>query len=211
MTRNVHFVSPQESLRQAAQMMDDLNVGALPVCDDGRLVGMVTDRDITVRGVSAGLSPEQTAVDAVMSTDVRWCFEDQALDEVIRQMASSQVRRVPVVTHDDARRLIGIVSLGDIATDSDPGRAGDVLGRISSPSQPDLSMRPDANADAAEEASADAEPTSAGDPADGVEVRPDQLANRNAPNSTGLSPEGAGRIPKQQRVAVRRIDGGAQV
>ena len=72
MTRNVQFVSPQESLRRAAQMMDDLNVGVLPVCDGERLVGMVTDRDITVRGVSAGLPPDQTAVDAVMRTDVRW-------------------------------------------------------------------------------------------------------------------------------------------
>ncbi|WP_238482309.1 CBS domain-containing protein [Noviherbaspirillum aridicola] len=229
MTRNVQFVSPQESLRRAAQMMDDLNVGALPVCDGERLVGMVTDRDITVRGVSAGLPPDGTAVDAVMSTDVRWCFEDQDLDEVMRQMADSQLRRVPVVTHDDAHRLVGIVSLGDIATDADPDRAGQVLSRVSSPSEPDRSgIAAAGGAGAAgmatgsdtgtatgmagsnvlaEEMEPDVEPSSTGDPADAVEVTPEQLANRNAPNSTGLSPEGAGRLPppQQQGVTVRHI------
>lgn len=235
MTRNVQFVSPQESLRRAAQLMDDLNVGALPVCEGERLVGMVTDRDITVRGVSAGLAPDQTAVDAVMSTDVRWCFEDQDLDEVMRQMADSQLRRVPVVTHDDAHRLVGIVSLGDIATEAEPQVAGRILGQVSSPSEPDRSAAPAIPAGPADTADRTAlargsqtgtatgmvgsavltdrmnpetEPSSTGDPADAVEVSPDQLANRNAPNSTGLSPEGAGRMPppaQNQGVTVRRV------
>lgn len=224
MTRDVQFVAPQESLRRAAQMMDDLNVGALPVCDGERLVGMVTDRDITVRGVSAGLPPDRTTVDAVMSTDVRWCFEDQDLDEVMRQMSDNQLRRVPVVTHDDAHRLVGIVSLGDIATDAGPERAGQVLGQVSTPSEPDRSARPGASAARAtgsstgtatgmagsallaEQLDPETEPSSTGDPADAVEVAPEQLANRNAPNSTGLSPEGAGRMPPpEQGVTVRRV------
>ncbi len=116
MTRNVQYVSPQESLQRAAQLMDELNVGSLPVFNGDRLVGMVTDRDITIRGTAAGLLPQQTQIDEVMSPDIRWCFEDQPLDEVMIQMADSQVRRIPVLSHDDQKRLVRIVSLGDVAT-----------------------------------------------------------------------------------------------
>ena len=135
MTRNARFVSPGESLQRAAQLMGELDVGALPVCDGDRLVGMVTDRDIAVRGIAAGKAPQDSHVDEVMSPDVRWCFEDQPLDEVMRQMADSQVRRVPVVSHDDAHRLVGIVSLGDLAVRArDEGRVGDVVESVSTPS-----------------------------------------------------------------------------
>jgi CBS domain-containing protein len=141
MTRNVRFISPNESVQRAAQLMDELNVGALPVCDGARLVGMVTDRDITVRATSAGFAPDQVVVDEVMSTDVRWCFEDQPLDDVMRQMADTQIRRVPVVSHDEAHRLVGIVSLGDIATktrdDEDRQQAGQLMEQVSTPSVPD--------------------------------------------------------------------------
>lgn len=141
MTRDVRFVAPQESLQRAAQMMDELNVGALPVCDNGRLVGMVTDRDITIRATAAGRSPQEAHVDEVMSTDVRWCFEDQPLDDVMTQMADSQIRRVPVVSHDEEHKLVGIVSLGDVATKT-PGGAqkaevGQVVETVSSPSEPE--------------------------------------------------------------------------
>jgi CBS domain-containing protein len=142
MTPDVRFVSPQESLQRAAQMMDELNVGALPVCDGKRLVGMVTDRDITVRGTAVGKMPGETQVEEVMSGDVRWCFEDQPLDEVMQQMADTQIRRVPVVTHDEAQTLVGIVSLGDIATKSIHAAkrdVEDVMERIASPSEPDRS------------------------------------------------------------------------
>lgn len=90
MTRDVRFVSPQENLQRAAQIMDELNVGALPVCDGNRLVGMVTDRDITVRATAAGMAPMDAHVEQVMSTDVRWCFEDQPLEEVLQQMADTR-------------------------------------------------------------------------------------------------------------------------
>ncbi|WP_019140187.1 CBS domain-containing protein [Noviherbaspirillum massiliense] len=141
MTRDVRFVSPQESLQRAAQMMDEMNVGALPVCDGDRLVGMVTDRDITIRGTAAGKAPQDCHVDEVMSSDVRWCFEDQSLDDVMQRMADTQIRRVPVVSHDDAHRLIGIVSLGDVVTKAS-GRPEDVdrtMEKISTPSEPDRS------------------------------------------------------------------------
>jgi CBS domain-containing protein len=147
MTRNVMFVAPQESLQRAAQMMDELNVGALPVCDGERLVGMVTDRDITVRSTAAGKAPQDAHVEEVMSADVRWCFEDQPLEEVMQQMADSQIRRVPVVSHDESHRLVGIVALGDLATRSGDGAArpkvGQVMEKVSSPSEPDGTAQPE--------------------------------------------------------------------
>jgi len=135
MTRDVATVAPQDTVRRAAQMMDDLNVGALPVCDGQRLVGMITDRDIVVRAISAGRNPEQTPVSDAMSTEVRWCYEDQRVGEVLDEMGEAQVRRIPVLERQ-SKRLSGIVSLGDLATkhtiNTDP-----TLERISTPSQPD--------------------------------------------------------------------------
>lgn len=140
MTRNVQWVSPRENVQRAAQMMDELNVGALPVCDGDHLVGIVTDRDITVRATAAGKAPTEARVEEVMSADVRWCFEDQPVDEVMRQMADTQIRRVPVVSHDDQHKLIGIVALGDLATKAEGGQKQEtqqVVEKVSSPAQPD--------------------------------------------------------------------------
>ncbi len=140
MPRNVQFVTAHESLQRAAQMMSELNVGALPVCDGEKLVGMITDRDITIRATAAGRSPSEAHVDEIMSTDVRWCFEEQPLDEVMIQMAASQIRRVPVVSHDEQHKLIGIVALGDVATKTAGEQKQDVeqvVEMVSSPSEPD--------------------------------------------------------------------------
>lgn len=134
MTRDVRSVSPQETIRRAAQLMDELNVGALPVCDGQKLVGMVTDRDITVRGVAAGQSPDSAHVEDVMTGSVRWCFDDQTVDEVMQQMGDSQIRRVPVV-NPDTKELIGIVSLGDLAT-KHSAQVDRTLEEISSPAEP---------------------------------------------------------------------------
>lgn len=135
MTRDVQTVSPQESIRRAAELMDELNVGALPVCDGRKLVGMITDREITVRATSAGESPEKVSVEEVMSGDVRWCFSDQAVDDVMQEMGDTQIRRVPVIEHD-THQLIGIVSLGDLAT-KHSAQVDRTLENISSPSEPD--------------------------------------------------------------------------
>ncbi|HJV85736.1 MAG TPA: CBS domain-containing protein [Noviherbaspirillum sp.] len=137
MTRDVSSIAPRESVRRAAEMMDQLNVGALPVCDDKRLIGMITDRDITIRATSAGLVPDQVAVADVMTDQVQWCFEDQTVDEVMHKMGDAQIRRMPVVDHD-SRELIGIVSLGDLAT-RHSAEVDHTLEEISSPSQPDRS------------------------------------------------------------------------
>lgn len=135
MTRDVRTISPQENIRRAAQLMDELNVGAIPVCDGERLIGMVTDRDITVRATSAGESPENTMVRDVMSVNVKTCFEDQPVDEVMEQMRDVQIRRIPVIDHE-SESLIGIVSLGDVAT-KHSAEVDRTLEKISTPAAPD--------------------------------------------------------------------------
>src|SRR4051795_7830085 len=130
MTREIEVISPEASIEEAARKMDALNVGPLPVCDGNRLVGMVTDRDITVRATAAGKDPRTARVREAMSTDVLYCFDDQDVSEAARLMESQQVRRLPVVDH--SRRLVGIVSLGDLATATRDSRlSGEVLERVS--------------------------------------------------------------------------------
>lgn len=136
MTHGVEVISPQASLQEAAQLMDSLNVGALPVCEGRRLVGMITDRDITVRAIATGLIPNDTAVSEVMTEHTRWCYDDQTTDEVLQQMSDVQIRRMPVL--NDQNELVGIVSLGDLAT-REPEGIGQLLRDISSPSEPDRS------------------------------------------------------------------------
>jgi CBS domain-containing protein len=135
MTRDVVSIAPQENIQRAAQLMDEMNIGSLPVCDGNRLVGIVTDRDVTVRATSAGQSPEDTLVGDVMSTDLRWCMDNQLVDEVLQQMGNVQIRRMPVLDHK-THMLIGIVSLGDMATKHSAG-IDHTLENISSPAQPD--------------------------------------------------------------------------
>ena len=135
MTPDVQTISPQDTIQRAAQMMDELNVGAIPVCDGDRLVGMITDRDITVRSTAVGQSPSDTPVEDVMSTDVRTCFSNQTVEDVLATMGDVQIRRVPVID-EESKELVGIVSLGDIATKS-RGDTDGALDEISSPSEPD--------------------------------------------------------------------------
>lgn len=133
MTRNVRTIGPQDTVRHAAQIMDEMNVGAVPVCDGDRLVGMITDRDITVRSVAAGQSPDQTCVSDVMSTDIRTCYASQSIDEVMTEMGDEQIRRVPVID-EQSHRMVGIVSLGDLAVQHERG-VEDTLEKISEPSR----------------------------------------------------------------------------
>ncbi|MCY7315293.1 MAG: CBS domain-containing protein [Rubrivivax sp.] len=134
MTPEPVTVGPHDSVQRAAQLMDELNVGALPVCLGDRLLGIVTDRDITVRATAAGLDPTSTEVDMVMSDRVRCCSPRHTAAEVLRQMAAVQIRRVPVL--DESDRLVGIVSLGDLAA-REPAGVEDALRTISTPSEPD--------------------------------------------------------------------------
>ena len=138
MTPEPITVRPDDSVQHAARLMDELNVGALPVCDGEQLIGIVTDRDITVRAIAAGLHPAITAVDLVMSDRVRSCTLWQSPDEVLQQMARVQIRRLPVL--DDEARLVGIVALGDLAARHSSDAVEDTLRRISTPAQPDRAL-----------------------------------------------------------------------
>jgi len=131
MTRNVRTLASTDSATRAAQSMEELNVGSIPVCDGKKLLGMVTDRDITLRVVARGLDAGTTELSAIMSKDVQWCFDDQALEEVMQTMAGAQIRRLPVVNRD--KHLVGIFSLGDLATKTDDKQVASVLQDISEP------------------------------------------------------------------------------
>lgn len=148
MTRGVRTMSPTDTVVLAAQAMDELNVGVIPVCDGEKLVGMVTDRDIVVRGVAQEADTKTLKLADVMSTNVRCATEDEDIDEVLHEMADAQIRRLPVV--DGQQRLIGIVSLGDIASKDRDNEddVGDSLGDISSPAAPDRSGQSGASGDA---------------------------------------------------------------
>jgi CBS domain-containing protein len=130
MTREVESIGPDETLQAAAARMKDLGVGPLPVCENQSVVGMVTDRDITVRAVSKGLDPARTSVREVMSTEVVCCFEDQDVEVAARLMESKQIRRIMVVDRD--KKLVGIVTIADLAADAvEVERAGEILHHVS--------------------------------------------------------------------------------
>jgi CBS domain-containing protein len=112
MSREVKVANPQQRIREAAKTMAEIDAGVLPVGENDRLVGMITDRDIAVRAVAAGKGPD-TPVREVMTTDVKYCYEDEDLVHVSKNMAEQQVRRLPVVNRD--KRLVGILALADIA------------------------------------------------------------------------------------------------
>src|SRR5882724_4198170 len=130
MTRRVRVANPKGTVQHAAQIMASLDVGALPVGENDRLVGMITDRDIAIRGIAKGKGPGARVQD-VMTKDVKYCFDDQDVEEVTRNMADIQVRRLPVVDHD--KRLVGILSLADIATSPEATEAAEALSGISQP------------------------------------------------------------------------------
>ncbi len=134
MTRGAECVRPTDSLQQAAQKMKSLDVGPLPVCgDNDRLVGMITDRDITVRAVAEACDPKTTTVREIMTPDVVYCYEDQDVQDAARLMKENQVRRLVVLNRD--KRLVGIVSLGDLAVETgDEKLAGKALEEVSLPS-----------------------------------------------------------------------------
>lgn len=134
MTRHVEIISPRQSIREAAQRMSDMDVGALPIGENDRLVGMVTDRDIAVRAVALGKGAD-TPVREVMTTDVCYCFEDDKVNDVADSMAHQQVRRLPVLNRE--KRLVGILTLGDLAVSEDGSpqlqKVGQALAGISQP------------------------------------------------------------------------------
>src|SRR5688572_12013949 len=116
MTRGAECTHPDSTIREAAVRMQTLDVGSLPVCENDRLVGMVTDRDMTVRATAAGADPNDARVRDAMTAGIHFCFEDQDVAECARLMKENQIRRLPVLNRD--KRMVGIVSLGDLAVET---------------------------------------------------------------------------------------------
>lgn len=127
MRREVRMVEPKGTIRDAAALMAQIDVGALPVTDGDRLVGMITDRDIAIRGVGDGKGPDTRIAD-VMSPEVKYCYDDQPIEDVLKNMGDVQLRRLPVVNRD--KRLVGIVSLADLANSGESSNAGEALSGI---------------------------------------------------------------------------------
>ncbi|KAB0594913.1 CBS domain-containing protein [Cupriavidus gilardii] len=135
MTAQPAFLTQDDTIKRAAELMAQLDVGALPVCDGRRLTGMVTDRDITVRCTAAGADPANTKVTQAMTQDVQWCSDDESVDTAREKMAAHQIRRLAVIDKD--HQLVGMVSLGDLAVKTgDTGGAGEALEGVSQPAQP---------------------------------------------------------------------------
>lgn len=130
MTTDVRVARPDQSICEAAQMMMECDAGVLPVGENDHLIGVITDRDIAIRAVAENKSP-QTPVREVMSKEVLYCFEDEDTEDVARNMGDNKVRRLPVVNR--SKRLVGIVSIGDLALTNDPDSTGEALAEISTP------------------------------------------------------------------------------
>ncbi len=130
MSKDVKIVSPSQSIRDAARIMQEIDAGILPVGENDRLVGMITDRDIAIRAVAAGKGPD-TPVGAVMSREVKYCFDDDDVAGAAENMANIKVRRLPVLNAQ--KRIVGILSLGDIALEEGAKHAGNALCGISEP------------------------------------------------------------------------------
>ncbi|HZP66630.1 MAG TPA: CBS domain-containing protein [Rudaea sp.] len=130
MTRDVCIVSPNQSIREAANTMADADVGSLPVGENDKLIGMITDRDIVLRAVAEGRDPN-TQVRDVMTERIQYCYDDEDIDAVARNMADLGVRRLPVVNRE--KRLVGIVALSNIGKCSDPKTKNAFLDGVAAP------------------------------------------------------------------------------
>jgi CBS domain-containing protein len=132
MTPAVEVIAPEATIQEAADKMRHFDIGPLPVCDGDRLVGLLTDRDITVRAVAEGRNPTTTRVHEVMTPEVVYGYEDQDSQDAARLMEQYQIRRLPVL--NQAKRLVGMVSLGDLAVHVGARPlAGEVLEQVSAP------------------------------------------------------------------------------
>ncbi len=135
MTHDVETVEPDVNLKEVAQRMKALNVGVLPICENDRLIGLITDRDITVRAIAEGRNPSTTKVSEIMSEELICGFEEQDIKEAASIMEEKQIRRMPVL--DRNQHIVGIVSLGDLAVKTrDERLVGKTLEGISEPAHP---------------------------------------------------------------------------
>lgn len=134
MTPSVEVIAPNATAADAARKMKDLDVGAIPVCDGEKLLGMITDRDLVLRVLALSRSPVDALVRDAMTPGLVYCFEDQDADVAAELMAEKQIRRIPILSQN--KQLVGMVSLGDLAVDGlDPRASGEVIQNVSDPSR----------------------------------------------------------------------------
>lgn len=131
MTSKIEVINPGMSVKDASRKMRDLNIGVLPVCENNRLVGIITDRDITIRLTAEAKDPGATKIKEVMTSKVEWCFEDDEVEKIAEKMESKKIRRLPVISHD--KKLVGMLSLGDLALRGSRETACEVLEKVSMP------------------------------------------------------------------------------
>jgi CBS domain-containing protein len=132
MTQDVEVVHPDDTLQTAARKMRERDVGFLPVCDGERLVGALSDRDVTIKAIAEGMDPRSTRVKDVVHSRVIWCYDNQNVSDAVRKMKENQVRRLMVIQRDN-KQLVGVVSLGDLATNGTEKMSSSLLQSVSSP------------------------------------------------------------------------------
>ena len=132
MTREVEIIQPDDTLHTAAQKMRDRDIGFLPVCDGESLMGVLSDRDITIRALANGMDINVMLGRDLMTTPAIYCFDDQDVTEAAKIMEENQIRRLVVLNRDD-KRLVGVISLGDLARKGITDISGRVLQRVSKP------------------------------------------------------------------------------
>lgn len=130
MTKNVTLARPEQTICEAAQMMAECDAGALPVQENDRMVGVITDRDIAIRAVAKEM-PLDTPIREVMTKQILYCYDDDDVEHVAKNMGENQVRRLPVVNRQ--KRLVGIVSIGDLSRSAEHRTLGDAVADISKP------------------------------------------------------------------------------
>jgi len=135
MTEDVKVIQPETSVKDAAAIMKDLDVGVLPVTNGRELAGILTDRDIVIRSTAEGRHPEEVKAGDIISKDVAMCHDNDTVETAAERMRENKIRRLPVVDRDN--QLVGIVSLGDVAVEADESVAAETLEEISKPNQPD--------------------------------------------------------------------------
>lgn len=132
MTKDVEIISPGDTLQTAAQKMRDRDIGFLPVCDGDRLIGVLSDRDVIVRALAEGMDSNAIVGRDLITSPAIYCFDDQTLDEAAKLMHDNQIRRLVILNRDD-KRMVGVISLGDLAINLDDKISGDVLQSVSEP------------------------------------------------------------------------------
>lgn len=132
MTKDVEIISPGDTLQTAAQKMRDRDIGFLPVCDGERLIGVLSDRDVIVRALAEGMDSNAIVGRDLITSPAIYCFDDQTLDEAAKLMHDNQIRRLVILNRDD-KRMVGVISLGDLAINLDDKISGDVLQSVSEP------------------------------------------------------------------------------